>query len=247
MLTLARTALLAAGAALAALAATPASAQDGDFAPKNYVFLGGGIGFDGDLDAEDVTAPGDFFDNFDEINDLDDDDGADLSPGWQVFGGLGASNAILPGLRLELEGLFGNNDLDDFDALELRTLGGFGNALYQFKIWRIEPYVGGGVGYGRSKLQFDPDDELGFDDDDIEISDGGLIWQIKAGLAFPLGRRTTLDIGYRYLNGANIDNAEIADPFSGIVSSADLDPEIHAVNAGIRYSFGGGQRGGWGF
>lgn len=240
MLKLVRSALLAAGTALLALAASPAHAQDGEFQPRNYVFLGGGLGFDGSLNARDVTSPGEFFDNFQDIVDPDaDGNEADLSPGWQVFGGLGASNVFFPGLRLELEGLFGNNDLDDFDAFEVRTLGGFGNAIYQAKVWRIEPYVGGGVGYGRSKLQFDPDDEIGFNDDNPEISDGGIIWQLKAGLAFPLSRRTTLDIGYRYLNGPNIEDAAVTDTFSGVVTNADLSPAVHALNASLRFSLGG--------
>lgn len=243
MLRSVRLALAAASAALLTLAPNIAAAQDPVLEPRNYVFLGGGVGFGGDLDAEDVSEPGDFFDNFDEIADLDDDDGADLGVGWQVFGGLGAENVIIPGLRLELEGLFTNNDLEEFDDLEQRVVAGFGNALYQFKIWRIEPYVGAGVGFGRTKVQLDPEDEIGFQDQP-DISDGGLAWQLKAGLAFPLRDNLTLDVGYRYLNGPNVDDAATFDPLTQITTFAELDPEIHSVNASLRFAFGGGPR--WG-
>lgn len=245
MLKLARSALLAAGTALLALAAAPAHAQEvygDDIQPKNYIFFGGGVTAGGKLNAKNVSTPGQFFNNIGQSLG-EDNDSPSLGTGWQAFGGLGASNVFFPGLRLEAEGLFGNNDLEDADAIEVRTLGGLGDAIYQFKIWRIQPYAGGGVGYGRTKVQYDPNDDIGFDNNDVQIRDGGLIWQIKAGLAFPLNRRTTLDLGYRYLNGANIDNASVTNPITHAITTAEIDPGVHAINAGIRIALGGVRRG----
>lgn len=206
--------------------------------PEKYVFIGGGAGITGQLDTE--GAPfGTVFSGFDDVSGFDDTPGASLETGFQVFGGFGVQNVLFPGLRLELEGLFANNGLDDFENLQTRTVGGFGNALYQIKLGPLQPYAGAGVGWGNSRVELDDNSgEIGFNDGDPSVSDGGLMWQVKAGFAVPVRRNFTIDIGYRYLNGAQIDDAAVFDPLSNVTASANLDPAVHAVNVGLRFRFG---------
>ena len=207
------------------------SPQDDRFAFKPYFFVLGGYGFDGDLDAEDVDDIGDFFDNLNDAN----EESQDLQGGWQVSGGVGVDNAFLPGLRLELEGLFTNNDLDEFNSLEVKTLGGLGNALYEFKLGQVAPYLGAGVGYGRTSLNFDPDDDLDSGEDANRIlRDSGLIWQLKAGVAIPVQDTLVVDVGYRYFNGARVENTFTN--AAGQIITGELDPEVHAITAGVRFT-----------
>lgn len=161
-----------------------------------------------------------------------------------MFGGFGVQNVLFPGLRLELEGLFANNGLDDFDNLQTRTVGGFGNLLYQIKLGPVQPYVGGGAGWGSSRVELDDDaGEIGFNDGDPNVSDGGFMWQVKAGFAVPLGRNLTIDIGYRYFNGAEIEDVAVFDPLTNVTANSNLDPAVHAINLGLRFRFGAGEAG----
>lgn len=209
--------------------------------PEKYVFIGGGAGLAGQLDTEDGPAGG-VFSGFDNVSGFDDTPGADLETGFQVFGGIGGQNLLFPGLRLELEALFANNGLNDFDNLQTRTVGGFGNALYQIKFGPFQPYAGAGVGWGSSRVELDDDaSEIGFNDGDPNVSDGGFMWQVKAGFAVPVRKNLTIDIGYRYLNGAEIEDVAIFDPLANVTASSNLDPAVHAVNLGLRFRFGAGR------
>ncbi|MBY0448876.1 MAG: outer membrane beta-barrel protein [Hyphomonadaceae bacterium] len=211
--------------------------------PEKYVFIGGGAGITGQLDTEDGPNGG-VFSGFDDVSGFDDTPGADLETGFQVFGGFGVQNVLFPGLRLELEGLFANNGLDDFDNLQTRTVGGFGNLLYQIKLGPVQPYVGGGAGWGSSRVELDDDaGEIGFNDGDPNVSDGGFMWQAKAGFAVPVRRNLTIDIGYRYFNGAEIEDVAVFDPLTNVTANSNLDPAVHAINLGLRFRFGGAEAG----
>lgn len=111
---------------------------------------------------------------------------------------------------------------------------GLGNALYEFKLGLVNPYLGAGVGFGRTRLNYDPDDDLDVADDTTRIlSDSGLIWQLKAGLAFPIQENMIVDAGYRYFNGARVENTFTN--AAGAVIEGELDPEIHAITVGFRF------------
>lgn len=207
--------------------------------PEKYVFIGGGAGIGGTLSTQGDTTGDGVLSAFDDIPGFGNTPGADLETGFQVFGGFGVQNALFPGLRLELEGLFSNNGLDDLNDLQTRTVGGFGNLLYQIKLGPFQSYAGGGVGYGSSRLEVDSDPgEIGFNDGDPSVSDGGFLWQLKAGFAIPVRRHLTLDVGYRYLNGAEIDDVGVVDPLTQLTAISDLEPVVHSVNVGLRFRFG---------
>ena len=85
-------------------------------------------------------------------------------------------------------------------------------------------YVGAGVGYGRVENEM----AFAFDNGKASDDDSGVMWQLKAGVTYDLSPRTALDFGYRYLVLPESPSAMIGDAF---------DAEIHALTAGVRYTF----------
>ena len=138
--------------------------------------------------------------------------------GLIVSGGAGAH--LTPNIRLEGELAYLQADGDG--GGDLKTTAAFLNGYYDFNpdgVWR--PYVGAGVGYGSVEL-----DGGGVDD-----ADAGLAYQVKAGLARPLGPRAIGEIGYRYVSVSEVELGAGASRLDGDFSS-------HAVTVGLRYPLG---------
>jgi OOP family OmpA-OmpF porin len=212
--------LMATAAIAAALVAAPAFAQTEAAPASNYVQfnLGSGIAGSADIDATFGTTRA--------------SDDVDLKAG--LFASVAAGHSFGNGLALEVEGLYAGNDVDDDDTAALfganadasvHTWGAMANAKYEFATGtRVRPYVGAGVGYGSVKIDIDGDDD----------SQGGFMWQAKAGLAIPVNDRLTWDVGYRYLNAPEYD--ESGSVF-GTAASVNIDTNVHVVSVGARVTF----------
>ena len=203
--------VLAAAAAAAAFAA-PASAQD---ASGNYVQINLGANVSGQVDLE-ATLPPDTFTT-----------DADLETGLfaSVVGGLNAGG----GFALEGEVMHFSSDIDTAEAdaalgyaldASVASTAVMINGVYTFGAGSFSPYVGAGAGWGTSEYEF-----AGASDDD-----GGIAWQIKAGVTFPMSDTMTWDLGYRYLSLPSYEKSE-----GGV--SVDADGTGHVVTLGARFAF----------
>lgn len=164
----------------------------------------------------------------------------DIKEGFGV--GAAAGYAMGNGVRFEGETFYTSNDLGGVDELgvdkvKLQHMGFFANVLYDIPMsGRIQPYVGGGVGYGSTTFNVDSD----------EMHDQGAAWQLKAGVSYPLNDSLSLDLGYRYMHMADwqgaIDNVDLDDtPDAGPGTvGIKFKPSAHILTIGARFKLGGG-------
>jgi opacity protein-like surface antigen len=83
----------------------------------------------------------------------------------------------------------------------------------------VVPYVGGGVGYGGVRYEVPG----------YSLTDSGLLAQIKAGLSYPISRKISLDLGYRYLFTPKLHLTYYYD--------VGVTTQLHIVTAGVRVRF----------
>lgn len=191
--------------------ASPSLAQDAG----TYVQLNLGGNFDGVVDL-DATIPPDTL----SVE-------SDLETG--LFGSIAAGSASGQGFSFEGEALYFNADIDtdEVDAIlgedlnaSVKAYAFMVNGAYSFAAGSFSPYVGAGIGYGISEYEF-----AGESDDD-----GGIAWQARAGVTFPMSDRMTWDIGYRYLS---LPGFEMRDGNETV----DADGTAHVVTVGARFAF----------
>jgi opacity protein-like surface antigen len=188
-----KTLLLASVFAASALTATVASAQDW--------YVRGDVGgtFSSDLDGA-------------ATRDLD--EGLALS--------LGAGYQLNDNIRLEGELAHLQGDVSGPLGGDVKVLGGFANAYYDFNPnGQFQPFVGAGIGLARVDV-----DSGAIDDDDT-----GFAYQFKAGVAHPFNERLTGEVAYRYVGVTDITAG--AGP-----SRVDGDYTTSAVTVGLRYKLG---------
>ena len=115
--------------------------------------------------------------------------------GWVVGGAVGYDlNEILKGWKTEIEVSYRENQREglwststtggwsgtlDFDH---STFAVMANAWYEFPIGGIAPYIGGGIGWGRSTFKGNYLGQAG--DPAFEFENNGLAWQLGAGVAY---------------------------------------------------------------
>lgn len=258
ILTLSATLLLAAGATSASaadLGGFKGSIKDDNYAPMPqvslinmcYVRIDTGYGWSGDPDVKWA------------VNNRDDVRNIDFDNSWMVEGGVGCGTGGSRGWRGELAlGYHGKRDyagepglwtppgepggpIDDplhtsISSTTLmvnlyKDLGNYGGLI---------PYVGAGVGVAYNKM-----DDVSFTGNPALINriegdeDLSFAWSLMAGVGYQLSPRTTLDIGYRYLNLGDIESEHIdsARHYNPKVKFDDLD--VHEIKVGLRYQFGG--------
>ncbi len=211
--------ILAAALALALLAPL-ARAQSKDDAGANrglYLDIGGGYALLRDSELTDDAVPG-------LVGRLEADGGFDLT--------LAIGAPVWRDLRLEVEGAFRRNDVRTVDltfagvplgALPLSGDVSSGAALVN--VWydlpvggEVRPYLGAGLGYGLVEADigipgFVPQDSM---------QDGGLAWQVGAGMVVRLARSVGLRLGYKYFNIEGLD-------FSG----TEADYRVHTFEAAL--------------
>ncbi len=113
----------------------------------------------------------------------------------------------------------------DTHALMLNLYADFHNST------AFTPYVSAGLGYAWADLQQDAvNDEM-----DMHIKDSDLAWQIGAGVAYSMTDALSLDLGYRFVKLATIEDSETYD--EGDTSKFEITPMMHQVRLGARYAF----------
>lgn len=132
---------------------------------------------------------------------------------------LVAGKPVKPNIRLEGEMQVTDNGLKDTD-LRMQHVALLGNVLYDFRpAAKVSPYVGAGVGFGRSIVELD----------NSTANDTGLAWQLQAGVSIRQNDRMVWDLGYRYLNQGDFNASE-----DGV--SVDLAGDVHIVGVSLRFS-----------
>lgn len=198
-------------AAAAAMLATPALAQDGSYAQVN---LGGVVA--GTVDADfDITSVGSAAGE------------ADLEVG--LFASAAAGVRTSNGFAYEAEVLYFNTDIDtgELDAAlgedlnaSVNSYAVMANVLYNFEAGSFSPYVGAGIGYGKTEFEMLDGSE----------DDAGLAYQLRAGVTVPMSDSITWDIGYRYLMAPTFE-------VSNADASIEADTSAHIVSVGARFAF----------
>ena len=156
-------------------------------------------------------------------------------PGFLLSGALGLDFGLL---RVEGEALFTRHSLDDVEGVsglnlnadgDYEVLAGMANVFLDLPTGiGVTPFVGGGVGYGRVKLNV-----FSFDGSDIvDDEDEAMLYQARAGIAFALAPLTDLTFGYRYLV---IDDLTLDGERGGKVE-VDTQKQ-HIAELGLRISF----------
>ncbi|MBP6012597.1 MAG: porin family protein [Alphaproteobacteria bacterium] len=107
----------------------------------------------------------------------------------------------------------------------VRTFALMANVWYDFDMesW-IKPYVGGGVGYAQSVVEAS---------NMFKGDDGNFAWQLGAGVNLSIDATTSINVGYRYLDGGSV---EVDVPLlAGGKKSFDHDVTHKSVTAGITF------------
>ncbi len=172
-----------------------------------------------------------------------------------VAGGFAYRATDIIGLRAELEYMYSHNNNMDLDYTETYTEEDeSGDILEMTKTERhtffdadthalmvnlyadfhnstaFTPYISAGLGYSWTDLQQDTNDEQ-----NLQIKDSGLAWQIGAGVAYSMTDTLSLDLGYRFVKLVTIEDSEsYAD---GDMDKFEITPMMHQVRLGARYTF----------
>lgn len=158
----------------------------------------------------------------------------DLDTGWMAAGAVGYASQI--GWRIELEGGYRENELDDIELSgigpsvdtdldgDTQVISGMANAYFDFDPslyglgnWFVVPFAGVGVGV----VQVEFDDGTGSDEKDAAFA-----YQVMGGLSVPVGNHMTLSVSYTYLDSNELD-------YDGF----ELDYTSHSVMGGLRFTF----------
>lgn len=160
---------------------------------------------------------------------------ADLSGEIQPEHGTSFAGALglrlSENLRAEAEIMYGQTN---FETLNLSTGSSSGidgeisnwtgllNVYYDFDVpWTVQPFIGGGIGYG-------------FFDSDIQNSSGlapntvddasTFVWQIGGGLKYRMAPDLALTGSYRYINSLDLE-----------IGTYDIDYNNHEFRIGLEY------------
>ncbi len=203
--------------ALFVLAASPAAAQTISQEPGMYLQanLGSGLGGTTHVSAAVSgigSAKGDF------------------NPDSGLFTSVAAGESFKNGLAMELEGIYARNDINtsSLDTLvgapahaSLTAYGALANVIYAVgRIGPVVPYVGAGLGYGGVRYNLSGGG----------ATDNGMMWQLRAGVSYPMTSKVSLDLGYRYLDTPRFKDA---------IDTAYIKVHtgLHALSAGVRVRF----------
>ncbi|MBR0684279.1 OmpA family protein [Roseomonas eburnea] len=192
-----------------------------------------------------------------------DSDGVDVGFEWGWVGVLSVGYGFGNGLRLELEGSYRSNDVDNIKVNGVGRLPGtsgssttYGlmfNALYDFRLGPVMPYVGAGIGYAWQDI-----DDVGFrvraaNGDTASATLGGtegaFAYQGIVGIGFPIesvpGLALTAEYRFFGTTGATIDGRVNGNATVGGVTyrdrqtvEFDVDNLNHSLLFGVRYNFG---------
>jgi outer membrane protein OmpA-like peptidoglycan-associated protein len=162
------------------------------------------------------------------------------------------------GLRLELEGNFRQNEVDQATVRgfggnsggRARSYGAMVNVLYDFGTqsnWPVQPYLGVGGGYAITdydNVNLRARSTAGTTVPQFRINDtdGEFAYQAIAGLAVPIRSvpGLALTAEYRFFGTLSPEFSATATNANGVVrrSSVEVDNFNHSVLIGVRYNFG---------
>jgi opacity protein-like surface antigen len=159
---------------------------------------------------------------------------ADLKAGF--FGAVSGGRSYGNGFALEAEGIYLKNDIKTGSLSALlgtppldasaRTYGLMLNAHYAaLPLGPFTGEIGAGLGYGQTKYEL-----LGASDEA-----NGLMWQIIAGLSYPVSEKLSWALNYRYLRGPKLNYDDI--PVGAATYDVDLKTSAHVVSVGARMKF----------
>jgi len=177
--------------------------------------------------------------------------GVDVNFEWGYVGVLSAGYGFGNGLRLELEGSYRQNDVDTVKATGLgslarsvgtaRSYGVMFNALYDFNLGGVAPYVGVGAGY-----QIHEHDAAGASVGSTVIrtdgDEGNFAYQAIVGLGIPIAAvpGLALTAEYRFMGtlGHDIDGTVTTPGATPARFTFEADNFNHSIMFGVRYNFG---------
>jgi opacity protein-like surface antigen len=160
----------------------------------------------------------------------------DSDTGFVLGGTVGTHlDKWLKGLRVELEASYRRHDVNgafaatlystgttaslsttgEFITGNLSTFALLANVWYEHDMgWKVRPYVGGGVGWARTKFDAVADGGEGFLTT-VDRSNDGFAWQLGVGFNYEAAPGVDVGLGYRYFQGPDINRTFEFDPFSG--------------------------------
>ena len=122
--------------------------------------------------------------------------GVEENTGVVIGGAVGMPVKSVPGLRLEGEISYRNNEVDVFNFItaDQESFTVMGNVVYDLpvRLGPVQPYVLGGVGYGHSSATFENVALL-------KLESSGLAYQLGAGAEVDIADGIRAGIGYRYV------------------------------------------------
>ena len=139
--------------------------------------------------------------------------------------GLRLSNQF----RVEAELGYKNNDVDtiDFNGAgqfdldgNLKSFTGLMNIYYDFNVpWKVQPYVGAGLGLGWFEGDISTPGGPSFTKDSTN-----LIWNAGAGIKYRTRSNVAFTAGYRYLDSTELDFGDVK-----------MDYSDHEIRVGLEY------------
>ena len=127
----------------------------------------------------------------------------DENTGMVIGGTVGTSIDSVPGLRIEADLSFRQNEVDIFGGFvsaDHDTVALMGNVVYDLPVnmGPVHPYVLAGVGFAQTSATFE-DVAL------LKLESSGVAWQLGAGLNTKVADNVTAGIGYRYFNAPELE------------------------------------------
>lgn len=168
----------------------------------------------------------------------------DPDTGFVLGGAVGAKlTNWVRGLRAEMEIAYRRNDLGGNWTTSTGDTGGIidanssnfsimANVWYDFDCgWKIRPYVGGGVGWARAKLDGAVVTTFTDGGPDIDtyttlnVRTSGFAWQLGLGFNYEVAPGVDVGLGYRFFKGPEHEDVF----FFGKNASLDIDNENHSA------------------
>lgn len=167
--------------------------------------------------------------------------------GWAAIGRIGYGFALGAdvGMRVELEGNYRDNSADTVKIGGARngssgsqqTYGAMVNALFDFNLGFVTPYIGAGIGYAWTTLEARQGGVTAVDD-----TVGNFAYQGIIGLNFPISAVPGLSITGEYRYFATLENGfDTTAAFRAANAgrnSVDVDNANHTFLVGLTYAFG---------